>query len=143
MNIYRRKKVRCSGERPTCSYCDRLNQDCHYLEEGNWIGSDAPLHRPSAPYVRILRPCAARSQLLTSPSPLGGPVVPGSVTGSKGVATQPLRGVSVVIVIHCHLLLGVRANPSAQLYPSIGECFGSRQWSVSKSPHGKDRIKPV
>lgn len=26
----RRKKTRCSGERPVCSFCARLGQDCHY-----------------------------------------------------------------------------------------------------------------
>lgn len=33
----RKKKVRCSGERPSCSFCTRLNQECHYLRE-NWEG---------------------------------------------------------------------------------------------------------
>ncbi|KAI1615945.1 fungal-specific transcription factor domain-containing protein [Exophiala viscosa] len=32
----RRKKVRCSGERPSCSFCTRLDQECHYLRENVW-----------------------------------------------------------------------------------------------------------
>lgn len=28
----RRKKVRCSGERPVCAYCARLNQNCSYAD---------------------------------------------------------------------------------------------------------------
>lgn len=26
----RRKKIKCAGERPICSFCRRLNQACHY-----------------------------------------------------------------------------------------------------------------
>lgn len=29
----RRKKTRCSGERPVCAFCARLGQHCHYAEE--------------------------------------------------------------------------------------------------------------
>lgn len=30
---YSRKKSRCPGERPSCSYCDRLGQPCDYADE--------------------------------------------------------------------------------------------------------------
>ncbi|KAF4998896.1 hypothetical protein FGRMN_2827 [Fusarium graminum] len=30
----RRKKVRCTGEKPVCSFCLRLKQDCVYAEDG-------------------------------------------------------------------------------------------------------------
>lgn len=29
----RRKKVRCSGERPVCEFCARLNQQCSYEDQ--------------------------------------------------------------------------------------------------------------
>jgi len=29
----RRKKVRCTGEKPTCSFCTRLSQECVYAED--------------------------------------------------------------------------------------------------------------
>ncbi|KAM0267534.1 hypothetical protein ACHAPA_005823 [Fusarium lateritium] len=30
----RKKKVRCTGEKPVCSFCLRLKQDCEYTEDG-------------------------------------------------------------------------------------------------------------
>ncbi|WZH49698.1 fungal-specific transcription factor domain-containing protein [Fusarium acuminatum] len=33
----RKKKVRCTGEKPVCSFCLRLNQDCEYAEDGRTL----------------------------------------------------------------------------------------------------------
>ncbi|CAJ0542659.1 Ff.00g001890.m01.CDS01 [Fusarium sp. VM40] len=33
----RKKKVRCTGEKPVCSFCQRLNQDCEYAEDGRTL----------------------------------------------------------------------------------------------------------
>lgn len=30
---FRRKKVRCPGEQPKCSFCERLRQTCTYAED--------------------------------------------------------------------------------------------------------------
>ncbi|KAJ0142387.1 hypothetical protein HZ326_14790 [Fusarium oxysporum f. sp. albedinis] len=35
----RRKKTKCTAERPVCSYCKRLGDQCHYLPRGR-PGSD-------------------------------------------------------------------------------------------------------
>jgi len=48
-----RKKSRCPGEKPNCSHCTRLRQNCYYAEERHEIeriaasGSLTPQPRPS------------------------------------------------------------------------------------------------
>jgi hypothetical protein len=37
---YRRKKTRCPGEKPVCSHCARLRQNCYYADEGSSAGNN-------------------------------------------------------------------------------------------------------
>jgi hypothetical protein len=54
----RKKKVRCTGEKPVCSFCLRLKQDCEYAEDGRSLRRAYLTYRtgdeevPSAPMVR-------------------------------------------------------------------------------------------
>ncbi|PQK12445.1 hypothetical protein BB8028_0003g10620 [Beauveria bassiana] len=48
----RRKKARCPGERPVCSFCSRLSQDCRYDDEAlfnNDAVFDVPSSMPNIP----------------------------------------------------------------------------------------------
>ncbi|OHE98475.1 hypothetical protein CORC01_06266 [Colletotrichum orchidophilum] len=48
----RRKKSKCPGERPTCSYCERLGQQCVYNAPGGEV-PDSQLSRHNREMVRI------------------------------------------------------------------------------------------
>jgi hypothetical protein len=47
MDVSRRKKSRCPGEKPICSHCARLRQNCFYAEDLG--GKDSSLISNSRP----------------------------------------------------------------------------------------------
>lgn len=49
----RKKKVRCTGEKPVCSFCLRLNQDCEYAEDGRTLRRAYVTYRTESDQVPV------------------------------------------------------------------------------------------
>ncbi|KAF4988185.1 hypothetical protein FDECE_15161 [Fusarium decemcellulare] len=94
----RRKKTRCSGERPICAFCARLHQDCHY--DDSWLASvQASDPEVEQPPMRIAPAGASvdttlAARIATIESQLGMLEYSGAVSSSIGNSdmAQPMLG---------------------------------------------------
>lgn len=51
-----RKKSRCPGEKPVCSHCARLGQNCYYAEEPHRSDGLTPARRQVSPPANTTTP---------------------------------------------------------------------------------------
>lgn len=51
----RRKKSKCPGEKPACSFCSRLGQTCYYADESvhSYVGQPTNGSQPAPPYDQL------------------------------------------------------------------------------------------
>lgn len=118
----RRKKVRCSGERPACSFCERLNQECHYLEENSWMSGEGAMHRGSFSCTSNVSKSPAgsgKAHMLTSGPPEGGPFDSSQLSGSQSVAAQQFELVSARTVIRLSFPISAEVTAASSCIPNL------------------------
>ncbi|UPK97317.1 hypothetical protein LCI18_008252 [Fusarium solani-melongenae] len=94
----RRKKTRCSGERPICAFCARLQQDCHY--DDSWLASVQVLDSEAELPPRRIAPAGANvdttmaARIATIESQLNMLEYSGALSSSisNSDIAQPIRG---------------------------------------------------
>lgn len=92
----RRKKARCSGEKPVCAFCARLNQSCEWdsSSSSEYVAKQASFRRPSSNHPSETA-LAARVALLEAKLSLlndeGTLPVSSSGSGSSGTARGLVR----------------------------------------------------
>ncbi|KAH8803718.1 fungal-specific transcription factor domain-containing protein [Xylogone sp. PMI_703] len=128
----RRKKTRCSGERPACAFCARLRQDCHYDDALFALPEEANLH-----LEHVQLPLTFLDQINMADSTFASRVASTESQSSTLDHTRLVTGLNVTYD------LDILLTPNNDLSQFIWDTVTPSEWAVTSSPPIDQRDIPT